>query len=256
MRYTLSSLFLFMLLAVAAARPQEAEILGPHNVNGHGCASCHSSHSGGGDSPTNADYLWGVNFVATTYRTAEGGTLTIASSYAPSDPLFHTAACLSCHDGSVATAGMTGQSVETVDGRRFSTFLGNDSQSLANDHPVHVVYECTEESWPCTVEPDGTIVFSPTDAGTLSFSNTYGRPLRFYGYGGRAYVECSTCHNPHALNQAIYRINGVRVIKPTRFFLRGWYDAENHNSNSTLQFCRACHYTQSNEFYGTSVPAS
>jgi hypothetical protein len=261
--------FFVLFLALFVARllaAQSGDILGAHNVNGRGCQSCHTPHRGaagvspGGDPATGGDSLWGRNFLATTYTTSGGGVLVTASSYPRSDPMFHTAACLSCHDGTVAVGGMTGQSFETVDGIRVPTYMAADGQSLTNDHPVHVPYPCGGDHWPCTVDAGGAVIFSSADAGTVHFTKTYGRPARFYpatgNVGGVAYVECSTCHNPHAMNYARYQINGVTVVKPTRFFVRGWYDAENPGSNSALQFCRSCHYAQSNEYAGLDSPAN
>jgi len=33
-------------VGIASAQQLKGDILGPHNVNGHGCASCHAPHSG------------------------------------------------------------------------------------------------------------------------------------------------------------------------------------------------------------------
>ena len=131
---------LFILLAVMFAIGMAAaqDVLGPHNVNGHGCVSCHAPHSGpAGLDPTSANaaqgdvYLWGRNLVAKTYNlfgssTATPLTMTIPATITDeTDPLFHTAACLSCHDGSVTVAGMTGKSLEDVDGKAgITTYLG------------------------------------------------------------------------------------------------------------------------------------
>lgn len=245
------------------AMAQFQDILGPHNVNGHGCASCHAPHNGakgngGTDPSTGVTYLWGRDFVAGTYQTFGGGSIVISQGvqFTEADPLFHTAACLSCHDGSVTIAGMTGQSFELVNGKQVPTYLATDGYSLENDHPVHVAYNPGGYNWPGTVDVNGSVVWSTTDAGTVNFTNTYGRPVRFYGVAGAAgaagtaYVECSTCHNPHAMNYAKYKIQGTNVVKPTRFFVRGWYDSANTASNSATQFCRSCHYSKSNEYVG------
>jgi hypothetical protein len=257
------SFFILLALVVAAsplALGQFQDILGPHNVNGHGCASCHTPHSGGagqgigGDPSTGVNYLWGRTFIAKSYYGFDGDDFTTTSSYTADDPLFHTAACLSCHDGSVTVAGMTGQSFETVNGNKVSTYLATDGYSLTNDHPVHVKYIPGGYNWPGTVGADGKVVWSTTDAPTVNFTNVYGHPARFYAVAGavtgEAYVECSTCHNPHTMSYAKVKINGVNVVKPTRFFVRGWYDSENPASNSATQFCRSCHYSKSNEYVG------
>lgn len=253
---------MFILLAMFVAMSGFAvaqDILGPHNVNGHGCASCHTPHNGsagngGNDPSTGVNYLWGRVLIAKTYNAFDGKTLTTANTYTDTDPLFHTGACLSCHDGSMTIAGMTGKSFELVDGAQVPTYLATDAEQLENDHPVHVTYTPGGYNWPGTIDATGKMVWDTVDAGTVNFTNTYGRPIRFYGVAGSpagsAYVECSTCHNPHSMNYAKYKIGATNVIKPTRFFVRGWYDSANPNSNSATQFCRSCHYSKSNENVG------
>ena len=253
-------IFLLVILAVAAspaAFAQFQDILGPHNVNGHGCASCHTPHSGGagqgigGDPSTGVNYLWGRDFIAKTYYGFDGDDFTTTSSYTADDPLFHTAACLSCHDGSVTVAGMTGQSFETVNGNKVTTYLASDGYSLTNDHPVHVKYNPGGYNWPGTVGADGKVTFDLTSAAAANFNQNYGHPARFYAVAGQgSYVECSSCHNPHSMNYAKYSISGTSITKPTRFFVRGWYDSANPASNSATQFCRSCHYSKSNEYVG------
>lgn len=264
MKRTLFILLALVVVASPFALGQFQDILGPHNVNGHGCASCHTPHGGGagngigGDPSTGVNYLWGRSFIATTYTTFDGGSMTTTATYADTDPLFHTAACLSCHDGNVAIVGMSGQSFETVDGtNKVSTYLNKDGYSLANDHPVHVAYNPGGYNWPGTVNPDGTITWG-TDAMSTNFINVYGHPVRFYsvasgGAGaGSAYVECSTCHNPHSMNLAKVTIGTTKYIKPSHMFVRGWYDSLNSASNSATQFCRSCHYSKSNEYVGVA----
>ena len=248
-----------MALAQGSTLGGNGDILGPHNVKGHGCASCHAPHNGGaqniagGDASTGTTYLWGRKMTGATYTTFKGGSMiTKASGYLESnDPQFHTAACLSCHDGSITIAGMNGTTTEaTQDGIHPSTYLATgDASNLANDHPVDVAFS----SWPGTVDVNGTYTFTQS---TPAFD--YGHPVRLYGSttgGGSAYVECSTCHNPHAMNVAKVKLgNGTSANKPTAFFIRGWYDDGNASSNSTQQFCRSCHFSKSNEYVGLSVP--
>jgi hypothetical protein len=263
MKRTLFILLIATLALSGAAMAQGSfqDILGPHNLNGHGCATCHTPHTGaqgngGTDASTGVNYLWGRDFFPNSYTTFDGGSLVTTASYADGDRLFHTAACLSCHDGNVTVAGMTGQSFETVDGKKVPTYLNKDGYSLSNDHPVHVAYVPGGRNWPGTVDANGSVVWSTTDPGTVNFTNTYGRPIRFYGVAGTggaagsAYVECSTCHNPHTMNWARYNIAGVANVKPSRMFVRGWYDSANPASNSATQFCRSCHYSKSNEYVG------
>jgi len=272
---------LFILLAVLFAIGMAAaqqDILGPHNLNGHGCATCHAPHSGakgngGIDSSTGEEYLWGRDFVPATYYTfdgnvdAQGFSFTVigntqgsVSQFSGNNaPLFHTVACLSCHDGTGAPSGMTGTTFEAnSDGTHAPTFLNDGTESLKNDHPVHVTYAPGGYNWPGSVDVNGTIIWSTTDAGTVNFTNGYGRPIRFYSLtaaqvgggatAGSAYIECTSCHNPHSMQWARYKINGANVYKASGFFIRGWYDYTNTASNSTTNFCRQCHYSKSNEY--------
>jgi formate-dependent nitrite reductase cytochrome c552 subunit len=257
---------LVALFAVGIASAQQLagkDILGPHNVNGHGCASCHAPHSGGvGNGGTNAaigeNTLWGRDFYATTYTGISGNTIVVANgAYAATDPAFHTAACMSCHDGNQThIIGMAGITAELVEGKQIPTYLNDGTESLKNDHPVDVPYVPGGHNWAGTVDATtGALTWSTTDGPTVAFTANYGRPVRFYGGNGTAgigaYMECSTCHNPHSVNYAKSTFAGVaNAVKPTNFFIRGWYNTDNAASNSGQQFCRSCHYSKSNEYVG------
>jgi formate-dependent nitrite reductase cytochrome c552 subunit len=263
MKKALFILFAVMFaVGIAAAQQLTGDILGPHNVNGHGCASCHAPHSGaagnrGTNTASGETYLWGRDFYATTYTFNDGSTATITNTgaFAATDTLFHTAACLSCHDGNqTAVQGMTGLTVESVEGGSVTTYLNDGSESLKNDHPVHTTYDPTSShNWPGTVGADGSITWTTT-ADVTEFQKNYGRPARLFASttgpeGVGSYVECGTCHNPHSVNYSKGTYGGVKnTVKPTNFFVRGWYNTDNKNSNSGQQFCRSCHYSKSNEY--------
>ena len=255
MKYAMFILIAVTLVLSGAAFAQ-VDILGPHNLGGHGCATCHTPHTGaqgngGTDASTGVNYLWGRDFFPNTYQTFGGGTLTTTASYTATDPLFHTAACLSCHDGNVTIVGMTGQSFETVDGKTVPTYLNKDGYSLSNDHPVHVTYDPTSSfNWPGTVDVNGKITWTLSDTWITDQYNKFGHPARFYTVAGTgSYVECSTCHNPHAMNYARQTTgNNTKLYVKTKFFVRGWYDADNANSHSAANWCRSCHYSKSNEY--------
>jgi hypothetical protein len=261
-----------VLFAAGIASAQQfkgKDILGPHNVNGHGCASCHAPHSGavgnGGSVATTGEaYLWGRDFYVTTYQTFGYDATTnptaafsvTAAGFKETDPLFHTAACMSCHDGNQTTVvGMTGQTVETVEGgKTVTTYLNDGTESLKNDHPVDVKYDpTTSYNWPGTVNATTGAITWTTTADSTEFQKNYGRPFRMYAGTGTAgvgsYVECSTCHNPHSVSYSRSTYNNVaNTVKPTNFFVRGWYNTDNPASNSGAQFCRSCHYSKSNEY--------
>jgi hypothetical protein len=74
---------------------------------------------------------------------------------------------------------------------------------------------------------------------TLTFTNSW--------------VTCTTCHDQHNM---MY-FNTGSAVKPTHFFVRGWYDPGNSaTSNSAAQFCRSCHGGESNESHGQTVPTT
>jgi hypothetical protein len=281
--------FLVFCGAAMAQMPGGGDVLGAHNVNGHGCASCHAPHSGAaGNGGANADadtgnqYLWGRTFVAASYtQSSHSGTpnaFSVSKTLALTDPtLFHTAACLSCHDGAVQPIGMTGTSLETVDGTNHApTYIGTGDvagDNLKNDHPVHVSYEpndgtctsttgptatCSPYNWPSTMV-NNAISFTRVVARAgvadvdAEFAKNYpsssGHPARFYYDSSVAnslpMVECSTCHNPHS-----YKVIVGTAVQPANFFMRGWYNGQ--AGNSATQFCRSCHYSKANEYYGVA----
>jgi hypothetical protein len=205
-----------------------AQDLGPHDINGQGCLSCHSTSN---VDPSNvaATFLWG-NFSQTTYTTYGGGVLSVGPGLTDQDPSFHSATCLSCHDGDVAESGSM------------------PGSSLTADHPMNVPYPLgADEYWQGTVTTTG-ISFKPSH-----FDTVYGRPIRFYVSAGVAYIECASCHDPHNYSTATVVINGQTYTKPTAHFVRGWYDPS-PTSNSVSQFCRSCHYGKSNEEFARTVP--
>jgi hypothetical protein len=242
----MKKLFFLVLVAVlvfsAPAWAQYSDpLLGPHNVAEKGCKACHAPHNGakmngGTDEGTGVVYLWGRDFKAATYTTFGGGSFTTVSNPAETDPVVHTQMCLSCHDGGISDATMSSDAK-----------LPNDGFSLENDHPVHVTYN------PATTQRPYNWNIQIVN-GRASFVDTTwvaGHPARLYvdAAGTTAYVECSTCHNPHSFNRAVVRIAGVYQVKPSSRFVRGWYDPADGKSKS--DFCRSCHYSKTDVYDGT-----
>ncbi len=195
-----------LLVTLVLASVSAAQDLGPHNINGQGCLSCHTSNT---VDPNN---------VAVSFN---------FGTFSEQDPSFHSAVCLSCHDGTLAGSG----------------------SSFAHNHPVDMPYPVGSDGyWPGFVTKTG-VSFKLSN-----FDTVYGRPLRFYVASGKAYVECSTCHDPHNQSVAVVTINGQTFTKRTRKFVRAWYDDSSQIGNSSAQFCRSCHYDQSNEAYGLNAP--
>jgi hypothetical protein len=202
------------------------------------------------------------------------------------DGTFVIAACLSCHDGNVAVVGMMrGHTVEqvTISGATFTppTLLGNDGSiagNYLNDHPVgpNANPWCGAYGWDCTVNTTtGAITAGPNQTqfftdyfnvmqtGPLSalISVAGGYSVQLYPGGPtlnytNSWITCTTCHDQH--NMQYFSTDGsgsAASIKPTRFFVRGWYNPGNTaTSNSAAQFCRSCHGGESNEMHGQIVP--
>ncbi len=214
------------------------------------------------------------------YGTGTGG-IGLGTTSA-SDGTFVIAACLSCHDGNVAKSGMMkGTAIETVtiQGSTFNppTLLGNDTTTAGNylnDHPVGptATVACGGAyNWDCTVNANGSISFTGTNsaqfvldyydvtktgpiaslvtvAGTAS-TTTPGT------YTSNSWVTCTTCHDQHSMTS--FNAGGSVGVKPTHFFVRGWYNPGNTvTSNSAAQFCRTCHGGESNESHGLTVPTT
>jgi hypothetical protein len=216
------------------------------------------------------------------------GTLPIPAVGLPAsadDGTFIITACLSCHDGNVAVVGMMkGTTVETVTINSFSfnppTLLGNDGSTpgnYLNDHPVGPTVHpgCGGPyNWDCTVNTTtGAITFTgpnstqfKTDyydvtSGNGPLANLVGTGGSAAGFGGSTsttlWVTCTTCHDQHDMLYFNTAASGPIAIKPTHFFVRGWYNPGNTTtSNSAAQFCRSCHGGESNEMHGQIVPTT
>jgi hypothetical protein len=234
-----------MLSCSAAAWAQYSDpLLGPHNVAEKGCRACHALHNGavmngGTDKSTGIVYLWGRDWKTQTYTTFGGGSLTtpVASE---EDPGIHTQMCLSCHDGGISDATMSSDAK-----------LPNDGYSLENDHPVHVEYKPSTSTSAYNWNISMTYSNGSYRAAFVDATWVGGHPARLYveQSTARAYVECSTCHNPHSFERAVFKIAGVTQIKTTSRFVRGWYDPA--DGKSKADFCRSCHLSKSIAYDGT-----
>ena len=192
--------------------------------------------------------------------------------------------CLSCHDGSVTpTNMMVNQSYEqrigyltntAYGGAKIPTLLGNDGTAggtgssipgnYNNDHPVGV--NATIRSGSGLTFANGT--FSVTGAPYSTYVANYGWPAlapgaHGVGYGvnaaGKPYVVCTTCHNQHVMtvftSSAANQIaaDGGGKWYATMFFVNAPYnpnmtrDPTGKTAPSTTQFCRECHFGESNE---------
>src|SRR5579871_3272786 len=287
-RYALLLLVIIAMAGFAAAQVTSPtqDVLGAHNVYGRGCIACHAPHSGaagnGGHATANSGNvaLWGEDLsplYGQTLKFGDQGNYTVTlPDYTGGQPMFYMdnyfgiIACLSCHDGNLAKVGMMkGTTVETVTiaGATFNppTLLGNDGSTVGNymnDHPVgpQATVGCGGTyDWDCTPNADGSISFNGPNS-SVFLTNYYDvtkygpikRLVKVPGLnaqgGSQSWVTCTTCHDQHNMS---YFNAGPAGIKPTHFFVRGWYDPGNSaTSNSAAQFCRTCHGGEANESNG------
>jgi hypothetical protein len=288
-------LFVMLLAGLASAQlPGSTELLGPHNVGGRGCLTCHtaSANTSFGASPsgassaapgTRADEVehapWGPSTIplyGRTFAFGDGGRYVevFPSNISVSNREVNgILICLSCHDGNLTPPSMmVGQSFEqrigllpgaAFGGQPIPTLLGTDS--YANDHPVG----------PDAVIPDGEGLVWLRNTFTVvpgsrywQFINSYGWPALVPGRhsnpwginpSGQPFVLCVTCHNQHVMTVYVSSSNspiasdGGGKSYPTFFFVNGPYipgrsvNAPNPLAVSSTQFCRQCHFTESNE---------
>jgi len=260
----LSTLILLLFTAFAAAQngPQSVgNLLGAHDVGGHGCLGCHTGQRStmmgaaagefGESRDSSAEPAWGPSTIPLYGKTiafGEGGRYV---EVFPKNITTHNREvdgiliCLSCHDGNLEPPTMmTGQSFEQrigmlpapgYGGSPIPTLLGSDNGDYQNDHPV------------------GTAAVIPTGDGLAWINNGfsvvpgspyaqfvahYGRPSLAPGShnnpwgvnsSGQPFVLCTTCHNQHVMSmyassaQSQIAGDGGGKLYPTYFFLNGPY---------------------------------
>lgn len=271
MRKAIVIMFAVMVMA-AAAMAQTDPMLGSHNVGQEGCGACHAPHN---VLPGKGAYLWAGSIPTGTYNTyltstGQGGNgalnagamtagLTNATQALVNLPMAHTVLCLSCHDTAFNTGMAASIPGSTTKTSNFNIGTGGD---LSGDHPVDVKYPQADPMYfGVTVGADGRVSF--TDA-----SFAYGHPARLFGSGSDAYIECSSCHNPHAQTAAVVSKGATKYAVATTHFLRGQYRATNEVATGAApipgpvpttttyradnaNFCMSCHAFPSSGFTGT-----
>jgi len=237
-------------VAWAQYTPNADPLLGPHNFQNEGCTACHAPHNAvlqgeGG-------FLWARGVPQKSYTTYGNRTLdTTAANYLKfdnitggytlgtgNDPSLHTVLCLSCHDTVYSGMTLTNPNNAVVD---------SSGTNLTNNHPVHVAYPNTgtgtgAEFWKVTVS-SGSVKFADTTA------YGYGHPTRLYAADGSTtpYIECGTCHNPHAFKDTVVTQAGSKVTVKTDHFVRGAYAT----ATDKQYFCASCHADKSSAWDGT-----
>lgn len=162
--------------------------------DGYRCKVCHTPHHG--DSSHDYGPLWNHTTTTQTYTVYSSPTLeqTIGQ---PGDV---SKLCLSCHDGTVAIDSYGGNS-----GSNYMTgpVAVGRNHDLSDDHPIG--FQWTHQTGSCLNQ-------------SCHFGNSSGDPysytLRFYARPGlgTAWIECSTCHDPHnsGLGNPMLRMSNVQ----------------------------------------------
>ena len=225
----------------------------------------------GGGNVAGSIYLWGTALTAQTYTTWDGSNISSANvTNGKYSAVVHTLLCMSCHDNANSGYLMglgygkpTGNEwgVTNVVTDAYGDHIGlstmnsagtswDTGSSLQNSHPVHAVYSSGGTNW--KINTDGTFVDT-----TFALTNTLnGHPAKLWMDGGVAYVECTTCHDPHRETEfAFWNGSAYTVGTPnsTVFYLRGPYtDPTSGNGNTNANFCRSCHYSKSQAYQDNS----
>jgi hypothetical protein len=171
-----------------------------------------------------------------------------------------------CGSGTIypGTAGSGG--VGILAGTNYA--VGNNGD-LSRDHPVDVLYPTNDPTYWANLQYSGS-----GNQWTVTFGDTtypYGHPARLFSIdGATAYIECGSCHNPHAQMNAVIITPGTSgtgttmTAVPTSHFIRGQYRDNTEAlatppasySSTTLDvdnanFCMSCHSYPSAQFTGT-----
>lgn len=135
------------------------------------CVNCHTPHNAN----TNMKPLWNHAASTATYTMYDqtfSTSLDFTVNSSGGNPTGISAACLSCHDGTVAIdsyGGATGTSF--IDAGKS---VGTD---LTNDHPINIEYTPSAQT-----DNDFRTAQQVTDSGLKLYNNQ---------------VECATCHDVH-----------------------------------------------------------
>jgi hypothetical protein len=169
---------------------------------------------------------------------------------------------------------------------KIPTLLGNDGTAAGtynNDHPIGESATINAAMGSTYGDAVNGITFVTTASGVTSatpaaggqyskFMTSYGAPALMKGAHSfptpvnantMPYVVCTTCHNQHVMN--VYAASATSPIAGsatgtygTFFFINGPYDVANTTvpatqASSTTQFCRQCHFGESNEAAGGTL---
>jgi predicted CXXCH cytochrome family protein len=154
------------------------------------CVFCHTPH---GASP--AVPLWNHTLSQSTFQVYEGLDLEVTPDQPTSADHFASAACLSCHDGTVAVNSLVNNPVGgtpamgsghelTADFKLASTSSAYVGTDLRNDHPIAFNYDTS----------------AANDAEIDTRANAVSHGVNFFGANSDQ-MECASCHDVHKPGQ-------------------------------------------------------
>jgi hypothetical protein len=251
-----------------------------HAISGRGCVGCHPAHtqpcSEEGDS-SSRNGTWGGAITPYCKSIAQidknGGLVPQSETKATVVPeVAHVLLCLSCHDGNLAPQNMIANQsyaefgpVGNAGHKAIASLRGKNDWTHSMEHPLGPRAVIPLGNGLQFVNGEFSIVAGSRYA---EFVANYGWPTLApvrggaRGYGitvdGKPYVLCTTCHNPHSIQEYASRPespiagDGGGHYYTTFFSLNGPYNPYTHNldgrmATSNVQFCRQCHFDLANE---------
>ena len=147
-------------------------LLATGNAGGRICIYCHVPHHSRSDAVAP---LWNRNDTTTLYTMYSSDTLDMTIAAQPQGV---SAACLSCHDGSLGVDNMysTPWGWGASDNTTYTTTWGNLGSDLSTDHPISVTYDPAQ------------------DTGFRAQVDVETSGLKFFD-GDQ--LECASCHDVH-----------------------------------------------------------
>jgi hypothetical protein len=254
--------------------------------------------AGAGVNNAGSIYLWGQALSPITYTTWDGTGGTLQSGGLTSQsPAVHSIMCLSCHDGAVSdgthdmggplggpnglSGSLAGFAPAQYTGAASTFYNGNtvnngwaSSSGLLTTHPVHAYYPVKSgdnhygEYWGVAINPGtgGAFTVSFTESSFIPYTGgaAYaGHPAKLYSDGAFAYVECTSCHEPHRYEHVAFLTKGTSgswvvdtTTTPTTIdYIRGPYNIAGSSSGNAVAngeqnagFCRSCHFEKSADY--------
>lgn len=224
------------------------------------CVFCHIPHNEREGTP-----LWNRKMPTSVYTLYDSEFINRIEYPAPEQPSevegqpgIISRQCLSCHDGTVAIGavyivrgtelGNTVIQMQNVnpDGTlpsNLRTFIGTD---LSMHHPVAIEYN-----------PDIQKTFGDGSIKTIELKNPLpDPPIKLYNYGGKKYVECTSCHDPHKENKQFLRVDVGNLAQDFKKTCISCHDKPGWTTSAHNTDTRTYTDTGVNQHYGEGSPVS